>query len=75
MIQEQNIVLLFFLKKREIRVQKDKYILLPPFQNVGHFDFSRFITFAMHLVSRCIANTMNLEKSKQPTFCNGGSSR
>ena len=24
-------------------------LLLPPFQNVSHFDFSRFIYFAMYL--------------------------
>ena len=25
------------------------YLVLPPFQNVGRFGFSRFIVFAMHL--------------------------
>jgi len=25
------------------------YLVLHPFQNVGHFGFSRFIVFAMHL--------------------------
>ena len=58
MIQEQNILLTFIKKKkREIRVQKDKYILLPPFQNVGHFDFSSNFCYApRHMY------TMNLEK-------------
>jgi hypothetical protein len=51
--------------------------VLPPFQNVGRFDFSSFIDFAMHLdihyIPRYIANTMNLKKPKQPTFRNGRS--
>jgi len=38
--------------------------VLSPFQNVGHFDFFRFIYFAMY---------MNLKKSKRPIFWNGGS--
>ena len=36
--------------------------LLPPFHNIGRF-----------VISRCITNTMNLEKPKRPTFWNGGS--
>ena len=52
-------------------------LILPPFQNVGYFDFFRFIYFAMDLdicfFSRCIANTINPKKPKQPTFWNGGS--
>ena len=35
--------------------------VLPPFQNVGRFDFFRYM-------SRYIAKYMNLEKSKLPTF-------
>ena len=27
----------------------ERYLLLPPFQIVGRFGFSRFIVFAMHL--------------------------
>ena len=51
-------------------------MLLPPFQNVGRFDFSRFIALLCtqtNIISKCIANTMNLEKSKRHTFWNGGS--
>jgi len=61
--------LLFYLAAKD---------LLPPFQNIGRFGFSRFIYFAMYLdiyiyESRYIAKYMNLEKSKRPTFWNGGS--
>ena len=49
------------------------YIFPPLFQNIGRFDFFRFIYFVMYLVYRCIANTMNLEKPKRPTFWNGES--
>ena len=52
--------------------------ILSPFQNVDRFDFSRFIYFAMYqiyVISKCIANTMNLEKSKRHTFWNGWSTK
>ena len=32
-----------------LRSEDRKYTVLPPFQNVGRFGFSRFIVFAMHL--------------------------
>ena len=37
------------LKQREDPYKHPHYKLLPPFQNVGRFDFSRFIYFAMYL--------------------------
>jgi len=40
------------------------YIFPSLFQNIDHFDFFKFIYFVMYLVSRCIANTMNLDKPK-----------
>ena len=53
----------------------DQYIL-PLFENVGRFDFSRFIMIAKYLdityVQIYIAKYINLEKLKRSIFRNGG---
>jgi hypothetical protein len=54
-------------------------LLLLPLQTVGHFGFSRYMIFAIHMYvhyvysSIHIAKSMYLEKPKRPTICNGGS--
>jgi hypothetical protein len=49
--------------------------VLPPFQIIRSFGFSTFIAFAMHLdvMSRYIANAMNLEMPKRLIICDKGS--
>jgi hypothetical protein len=53
--------------------------VLPPLQILGRFDFSKFIYFAMHLNTHCLdtqqKKTIYLEKPKQTTIWNGGSTR
>jgi hypothetical protein len=52
-------------------------MLLPPFQIISRFGFSRYIDHAMHLdiyiMSRYMAKTMYLEKPKRLIISNGGS--
>jgi hypothetical protein len=51
-------------------------LLLPPFQSIGCFGFSRYTTFVIYLgtyrLSWCIAKAMYLEKPKQPIIWNRG---
>ena len=52
------IVLYYVCKYCVLRIQLNLANILPPFQNIDRFGFSKFIVFAM---SWCIAKVMNLE--------------
>jgi hypothetical protein len=46
-------------------------LLLPPFQIVSRFGFSRYMVFYIHLDIQHIVKLMNLEKPKRLTIWNG----
>jgi hypothetical protein len=51
-------------------------MIIPPFQIIRHFGFSRYVVFAMYLdkcISKCMAKATYLEKPKCLIVWNGGS--
>jgi hypothetical protein len=48
------LILLLYLIITNDYCRSRSFVLLPPFQIIGHFDFSRYIDFAMHLDIRYV---------------------